>query len=63
VAEPERVADVIQHYRSLTRLWAQASADHLQVEAHAGSRPKQDAAANRGHVHAFTDEGATGEHL
>jgi hypothetical protein len=32
VAKPERIADMIQHHRSLAWLWPQASADHLQVE-------------------------------
>jgi hypothetical protein len=63
VAKPERIADMIQHHRSLARLWAQASTDHLQVEPHAGGRSQQDAAAHRGHIDAFTDKCATGEHL
>jgi hypothetical protein len=63
VAQPQGIADMIQHYRSLAWLRAQASTDHLQVEPNAGGRPQQDAAANAWHIHAFTDESATGEHL
>jgi hypothetical protein len=47
MTKPERIANMIQHYCSLAWLWAQAATDHLQVEPHAGSRPQQDAAADR----------------
>jgi hypothetical protein len=34
VAKPERIADVIQHHGTLTRLRAQAATNHLQVQRH-----------------------------
>ena len=64
VAKPERVADVIEHYRRwFARCWPQASTDHLQMQAHRLRWPQQDATADAWHIYAFTDQRATGQHL
>jgi hypothetical protein len=63
VAKPERIADMIQHHRSLARLRAQAPTNHLQVQPTLAVGRSRMQPPTLGHVNAFTYKCATGEHL
>jgi hypothetical protein len=63
MAKSWHVADVIQYHCGLPWLRAQATTDHLQMQADRLRWPQQDATADAWHVNTLTNQCAGGEHL